>query len=54
MKRFNYFLPEQVVARLAVIAELRGVSVSEMVRTALQQYLDSLLVARAAHPPHKG
>ena len=49
MKRYNYFLPEQVVERLTVIAEVRGVPVSEVIRAALQKYLDDL----TAKPPIK-
>lgn len=42
MKRHNFFLPAEIVEALKAKAEAEGVTMAELIRQALQQYLDSL------------
>lgn len=39
MKRHNFHLPEQLVAQLKALAEQRGLTMSELLRTALHNFL---------------
>jgi predicted DNA-binding protein len=39
MKRFNFFLPEQIIAALKLLSEKTGISVSEHLRRAIESYL---------------
>jgi metal-responsive CopG/Arc/MetJ family transcriptional regulator len=39
MKRHNFHLPEQLVSQLKMLAEQRGLTMSELLRTALAEYL---------------
>jgi predicted transcriptional regulator len=39
MKRSNYFLPEPLIEQLKKLATERDVSVSELVRQAIQEFL---------------
>lgn len=39
MKRTNIFLPEQIIARLRALADKTGLSVAELVRRAIDEYL---------------
>lgn len=39
MKRTNIFLPEQLLAKLRALAEKTGLSVAEIVRRAIDEYL---------------
>jgi predicted DNA-binding protein len=39
MKRTNIFLPEQQLAELRALANATGLSVAELVRRAIDQYL---------------
>lgn len=39
MKRTNIFLPEQLLAKLSALAEKTGLSVAEIVRRAIDEYL---------------
>jgi metal-responsive CopG/Arc/MetJ family transcriptional regulator len=39
MKRVNYFLPEPLLEQLKKLADQRDVSVSELVRQAIQEFL---------------
>jgi Arc/MetJ-type ribon-helix-helix transcriptional regulator len=40
MKRVNYHLPEQVIAKLKEEAERTGLSISEIIRRAIDAYLE--------------
>jgi len=40
MKRSNYYLPQPLLARLAAAKTLFGLSVSEIIRNAISEYLD--------------
>jgi len=39
MKRTNIFLPEQILARLRALATKTGLSVAEIIRRAIDDYL---------------
>jgi antitoxin component of RelBE/YafQ-DinJ toxin-antitoxin module len=39
MKRHNFFLPESLVAELKSIASEKGMTMSEVIRTVLAQWL---------------
>jgi len=39
MKRHNFHIPEQLVAQLKALANSRGLTMSELLRTALAEYL---------------
>lgn len=39
MKRTNYYYPEQMLARLKTLSERMGVSVSELIRRAIDEFL---------------
>jgi len=39
MKRTNFFLPEQLIERLKARSESTGLSVAEIVRRAIDEYL---------------
>lgn len=43
MKRHNFFLPEELVATLKSVSAQTGMPLSEIVRRALQKYLDEKL-----------
>ena len=40
MKRINFMLPEQMLASLGKVAEATGLSLSEIIRTAIAEYLN--------------
>lgn len=40
MQRKNFFLPDPLIAKLRKIAKLRGVAISEVVRTAIEEYVN--------------
>lgn len=40
MKRHNFFLPEELIDELRVIAKARHTTVSELLRQAIVEYLD--------------
>lgn len=42
MKRWNLFLPDELLEKTKKTAEKRGVPASEMVRIALEKYLAAL------------
>jgi predicted DNA-binding protein len=42
MKRTNYYYPVQLLARLKQAKKKTGLSVSEMIRQAIEQYLTNL------------
>lgn len=48
MRRRNYFLPDELVAKAEKLAEKRSISVAEVVRTALEKYLAAVERAEAA------
>lgn len=39
MKRYNFFLPEQIVDALRAKAESTGLTMSELIRQALTEYI---------------
>jgi metal-responsive CopG/Arc/MetJ family transcriptional regulator len=39
MKRVNYYLPEPLIQQLLELSKLRDVSVSELVRQAISEFL---------------
>jgi len=39
MKRTNIYLPDQLLARLRALAERTGLSVADLVRRAVEEYL---------------
>lgn len=39
MRRFNLFIPEQAIAKLQALARKTGITVSEHVRRAIDEYL---------------
>jgi predicted transcriptional regulator len=39
MKKMNFYLPDPVIARLQELAEKTGLSVAELVRRAIDEYL---------------
>lgn len=42
MKRHNFFLPVELVESLRVVAAHKDTTVSEVIRIALQKYLDNM------------
>lgn len=42
MKRYNFFLPDSIVATLRKEAELTGLTMSELIRKALAAYTNKL------------
>ena len=48
MTRHNFFLPDELVAQMKDVSKRTGVPMSEIVRRALQRYLDELEVKEAA------
>lgn len=42
MKRHNFFLPVELVEALRLVAAHRDVTMSELIRTALQKFLDEM------------
>jgi len=40
MKRKNFYLPEPQICALEKIAKLKGVSVAEVIRRAIEEYLE--------------
>lgn len=41
MKRHNFFLPTELVAQMKEVSEKTGATMSEIVRRALQAYIDA-------------
>jgi predicted DNA-binding protein len=39
MKRANFYLPEQIIKRLKAMSKKTGVSMSELIRRAVDSYL---------------
>ena len=48
MKRHNLFLPDEMVAEARKLAERRGIALADVVRTALEQYLQAVKRAEEA------
>lgn len=48
MTRHNFFLPDELVAQMKDVSKRTGVPMSEIVRRALQRYLDELEAKEAA------
>jgi Arc/MetJ-type ribon-helix-helix transcriptional regulator len=48
VKRHNFFLPEELVASMKAHCELVGMPMSELVRRALQAYLDEIAAKDAS------
>ncbi len=40
MKKYNLYLSEQQISALALLSEERGLSVSEIIRRALDEYIE--------------
>lgn len=48
MKRWNLFLPDELIDQLKNLAEKRGVSAADVVRTACEKYLAAVKKAEEA------
>lgn len=48
MKRHNLFLPDEMVAEARKLAERRGIALADVVRTALEKYLQAVKRAEEA------
>lgn len=55
MKRWNLFLPEELIAQVKALADKKDVSAADVVRTACEKYLAALKraeeAAKAAQEP---
>lgn len=48
MKRWNLFLPDELIAQIKALADKRGVAAADVVRTACEKYLAAVKKAEAA------
>lgn len=48
MRRHNLFLPDEMVAEARKLAERRGIALADVVRTALEKYLQAVKRAEEA------
>ena len=48
MRRHNLFLPDQMVEEARKLAERRGIALADVVRTALEKYLQAVKRAEEA------
>jgi antitoxin component of RelBE/YafQ-DinJ toxin-antitoxin module len=48
VKRWNLFIPDDLIAEAKALADKKGVSVAEVVRIALTKYLEAVRRAKEA------
>lgn len=48
MKRHNLFLPDEMVAEARKLAEKRGIALADVIRVALEKYLQAVKRAQEA------